>query len=109
MSFLIADAHAATPALAGGGLIEMVIMMAIFFAIMYFMIIRPQQKRAKEHKALIDGLTKGDEVVAGGGLMGKITAVTENYVEMSVADNVNVKVQKHAIASVLPRGTLKGE
>ncbi|WP_020560186.1 preprotein translocase subunit YajC [Thiofilum flexile] len=109
MSFLIADAHAATPGPAGGGIIEMVIMMAIFFAIMYFMIIRPQQKRAKEHKALIDGLSKGDEIVAGGGLMGKITAVTDNYVEMNVADNVNIKVQKHSIASVLPKGSLKGE
>lgn len=109
MSFLIADAHAATPGPAGGGMIEMVIMMAIFFAIMYFMIIRPQQKRAKEHKAMIDGLTKNDEVVTGGGLMGKVTAITDNYVEMSVADNVNVKVQKHAISSVLPKGTLKGE
>ncbi|MEN9434080.1 MAG: preprotein translocase subunit YajC [Pseudomonadota bacterium] len=109
MSFLIADAYAATPAPAGGGMIEMVIMMAIFFAIMYFMIIRPQQKRAKEHKAMLDSLSKGDEVVTGGGLMGKVTAITDNYIEMSVADSVNVKVQKHAVSSVLPKGTLKGE
>jgi preprotein translocase subunit YajC len=109
VSFLIADAYAATPAPAGGGMIEMVIMMAIFFAIMYFMIIRPQQKRAKEHKAMLDSLSKGDEVVTGGGLMGKVTAITDNYIEMSVADSVNVKVQKHAVSSVLPKGTLKGE
>ncbi len=109
MSFLIADAYAATPAPAGGGMIEMVIMMAIFFAIMYFMIIRPQQKRAKEHKTMLDSLSKGDEVVTGGGLMGKVTAITDNYIEMSVADSVNVKVQKHAVSSVLPKGTLKGE
>jgi preprotein translocase subunit YajC len=106
---LIADAYAATPAPAGGGMIEMVIMMAIFFAIMYFMIIRPQQKRAKEHKTMLDSLSKGDEVVTGGGLMGKVTAITDNYIEMSVADSVNVKVQKHAVSSVLPKGTLKGE
>jgi preprotein translocase subunit YajC len=109
VSFLIADAYAATPAPAGGGMIEMVIMMAIFFAIMYFMIIRPQQKRAKEHKTMLDSLSKGDEVVTGGGLMGKVTAITDNYIEMSVADSVNVKVQKHAVSSVLPKGTLKGE
>jgi preprotein translocase subunit YajC len=73
------------------------------------MIIRPQQKRAKEHKTMLDSLSKGDEVVTGGGLMGKVTAITDNYIEMSVADSVNVKVQKHAVSSVLPKGTLKGE
>ena len=102
----ISDAHAeAAPAPAGGGT-EMLIMIGIFFAIMYFMIIRPQQKRQKEHKSLMDSLTKGDEVVTNGGMMGKIKAVSDDVVRIELAENVIIKVQKHAIASVLPKGTL---
>ncbi|MFN3785322.1 MAG: preprotein translocase subunit YajC [Thiothrix sp.] len=109
MDFFIANAYAdgAAPAPAGGGL-EMIIMMAVFFAIMYFMIIRPQQKRAKEHKQMLDALNKGDEVVTGGGVLGKVAAITDNFVELTIADNVTIKVQKHAVASVLPKGTMKG-
>ena len=92
---------------AGGGGLEMILMMAVFFAIMYFMIIRPQQKRAKEHKAMLEALNKGDEVVTNGGILGKVASMTENFVELSVADTVTVKVQKQAIASVMPKGTLK--
>ena len=92
---------------AGGGGLEMILMMAVFFAIMYFMIIRPQQKRAKEHKAMLEALNKGDEVVTNGGILGKVAGITENFVELSVADNVTVKVQKQAVASVMPKGTLK--
>ena len=92
---------------AGGGGLEMILMMAVFFAIMYFMIIRPQQKRAKEHKTMLEALSKGDEVVTNGGILGKVASMTENFVELSVADNVTVKVQKQAIASVMPKGTLK--
>ena len=102
----ISDAHAeAAPAPSGGGT-EMLIMIGIFFAIMYFMIIRPQQKRQKEHKSLMDSLTKGDEVVTNGGMMGKIKAVSDDVVRIELAENVIIKVQKHAIASVLPKGTL---
>ena len=92
---------------AGGGGLEMILMMAVFFAIMYFMIIRPQQKRAKEHKTMLEALSKGDEVVTNGGILGKVASMTENFVELSVADNVTVKVQKQAIASIMPKGTLK--
>lgn len=108
MNFFISDAMAqggAAPA--GGGLIEMVFMMAIFFAIMYFMIIRPQQKRAKEHRALLESLSKGDEVVTGGGLLGKISAINDSFIQIEIADNVHIKVQKQAIAAVMPKGTLK--
>ncbi len=102
----ISDAHAeAAPAPAGGGT-EMLIMIGIFFAIMYFMIIRPQQKRQKEHKALMESLSKGDEVVTNGGMMGKIKAVSDEVVRIELAESVVIKVQKHAIASVLPKGTL---
>lgn len=104
--FLISDAHAeAAPAPAGGGT-EMLVMIGIFFAIMYFMIIRPQQKRSKEHKSLMDSLSKGDEVVTNGGMMGKIKGVGEDIIRIELAENVVIKVQKHAIASVLPKGTL---
>ncbi|MBU0655384.1 MAG: preprotein translocase subunit YajC [Gammaproteobacteria bacterium] len=108
MDFLISNAYAeGAPAPAGGG-IEMILMMAVFFAIMYFMIIRPQQKRAKEHKQMLESLSKGDEVVTGGGVLGKVAGINDNFVELTIADNVTVKVQKQAVASVLPKGTMKG-
>ncbi len=109
MDFLISNAYAEGPAAgpAGGG-IEMILMMAVFFAIMYFMIIRPQQKRAKEHKQMLEALSKGDEVVTGGGVLGKVAGLSDNFVELNIADNVTVKVQKQAIASVMPKGTMKG-
>lgn len=109
MDFLISNAYAEGPAAApaGGGL-EMILMMAVFFAIMYFMIIRPQQKRAKEHKQMLEALSKGDEIVTGGGVLGKVAGISENFVELNIADNVTIKVQKQAIASVMPKGTMKG-
>jgi len=106
MNFFISDAMAADAGPQGGGL-QLIIMMAIFFGIMYFMIIRPQQKRAKEHKALIESITKGDEVVAGGGIIGKVTNVGDNFIEMSVSDNTTIKVQRQAVAAVMPKGTMK--
>lgn len=108
MDFLISNAHAEGAAAAPGGGIEMILMMGVFFAIMYFMIIRPQQKRAKEHKLMLDGLGKGDEIVTGGGILGKVASINENFVELAIADNVTIKVQKQAITSVLPKGTMKG-
>jgi len=110
MNWLISDALAqnAGQQPAGGG-IEFFIMIGIFFLIMYFMIIRPQSKRAKEHKKLIEALSKGDEVVTNGGLLGKITEVGDNFVKIEVAEGVALKVQKSAVASVMPKGTLKGD
>ncbi|EIJ36349.1 protein translocase subunit yajC [Thiothrix nivea DSM 5205] len=109
VDFLISNAYAEGPAAgpAGGGL-EMILMMGVFFAIMYFMIIRPQQKRAKEHKTMLEALSKGDEVVTGGGVLGKVAGLNDNFVELTIADNVTIKVQKQAIASVMPKGTMKG-
>jgi preprotein translocase subunit YajC len=75
--------------------------------VFYFLILRPQQKRAKEHKALIDALQKGDEVVTMGGILGKVTKVGEENVGVEIADNVVVQVQKLAIQNVLPKGTIK--
>jgi preprotein translocase subunit YajC len=80
---------------------------ALMFVVLYFFMIRPQAKRAKEHKALLAGLAKGDEVVAGGGMLGKVTKVTENYVTIEIASNVEVQVQKPSIQLVLPKGTLR--
>lgn len=109
MDFFISNAYAegAAPAPAGGGL-ELILMMGVFFAIMYFMIIRPQQKRAKEHKQMLDALSKGDEVVTGGGVLGKVAGLGENFIELTIADDVTIKVQKQAIATVMPKGTMKG-
>jgi preprotein translocase subunit YajC len=108
VDFLISNAYAEGAAAPAGGGIEMLLMMGVFFAIMYFMIIRPQQKRAKEHKQMLESLSKGDEVVTGGGVLGKVAGINENFVELTVADNVVIKVQKQAVASVLPKGTMKG-
>lgn len=108
MSFFISDAWATGGSGGGGGLIELVLMMAVFFAIMYFLIIRPQQKRQKEHRGMIEALNKGDEVVTGGGVLGKITQIDDGFIQLEVAENVKIKVQKHAVAAVMPKGTLKG-
>ncbi|MEE9351560.1 MAG: preprotein translocase subunit YajC [Thiotrichaceae bacterium] len=107
MGFLISDAYAEGAPSGGGDPIQLVIMVGVFFAIMYFMIIRPQQKRAKEHKALLGGMSKGDEVVTTGGIIGKVVNIGENFIEMKVSEGNTLKIQKHAIANVMPKGTMK--
>ncbi|MGV6859264.1 MAG: preprotein translocase subunit YajC [bacterium] len=107
MNFLINNALAAGEAPPPGGGLEFLIMIGIFFAIMYFMIIRPQSKRAKEHKALIDGLSKGNEVITNGGLLGKVSALDESFVTLKLNEGVEVQVQRQAIAAVMPKGTMK--
>ncbi|HVT34434.1 MAG TPA: preprotein translocase subunit YajC [Nevskiaceae bacterium] len=79
----------------------------VMLVVMYFMLIRPQMKRGKEQRQMLGALAKGDEVLTNGGMAGKLIAIGENYVTLEVADNIAVKVQKQAIASVLPKGTLK--
>ncbi len=79
----------------------------IIFVIFYFLLIRPQMKRAKEHKKLVSDLGNGDEVVTNGGLLGRITKVGESFVTVELADNVQVRLQRHAIASIMPKGTIK--
>lgn len=76
-------------------------------AIMYFLMIRPQMKRAKEHRSMLDKLSKGDEVITSGGIAGTVTDIGDNFVTIEVADNVRVRVQKAAVGNVLPKGTLK--
>jgi preprotein translocase subunit YajC len=82
-------------------------MMAVLFGLMYFMMIRPQMKRQKEHRALIAGLAKGDEVVTNGGIAGRVEEVGETFITVEIAANVKVKVQKGAVQQVLPKGSLK--
>jgi len=108
MNFFISEAWAQAPAAGpqGGGMTTLLLMVGMF-VVFYFLLIRPQQKRAKEHKALISALAKGDEVVTAGGMVGKVTDLNDNYVTVEVGDGVSVKVQRPAIQAVLPKGTLK--
>lgn len=97
----------AAPAPQGGSPMSMLVMMVLFFAVFYFMAIRPQMKRAKEHRALLAGLSKGDEILTNGGIAGRIGELGESFVTVEIADGVSIKVQKNAITAVLPKGSLK--
>lgn len=104
---LINEAWAQAAAPAGGDLMSMLPIL-LMFIVLYFVMIRPQMKRAKEHKAMVDALQKGDEVVAAGGVLGRVTKVSENYVTLEIASNVEIRVQRPAVQVVLPKGTIKG-
>ena len=107
---LISNAYAQAAACGAGGPVETIMQfmpIILMFVVLYFMMIRPQMKKAKEHKAMIDALAKGDEVVTSGGIAGKITQVGDSYVGIEVAENVQIQVQRPAVAMVLPKGTLK--
>jgi preprotein translocase subunit YajC len=101
-----AYADGVTPASQDGGLMQFLPLVALL-AVFYFLILRPQQKRAKEHKTLMEALQKGDEVITLGGILGKVTKVGEENVAIEISDNVVVQVQKAAIQNVLPKGTIK--
>lgn len=111
MNFLISEAWAEAPAAAGaqaqGSPFTTLIMLGVLFAAFYFILIRPQSKRAKEHKAMIAALAKGDEVVTAGGVLGRITNLGDAYVTVHIAEGVEVKVQRQAVQTVLPKGTIK--
>ncbi|WP_372524008.1 preprotein translocase subunit YajC [Sulfuricaulis sp.] len=111
MNFLISDAWADAPAAAGAPAqsspFVTLIMLGVLFAAFYFILIRPQAKRAKEHKTMIAALAKGDEVVTGGGVLGRVTNLGEAYVTVDIAEGVEIKVQRQAIQTVLPKGTIK--
>jgi preprotein translocase subunit YajC len=106
MNFFISDAMAA-PQGQGDPLMSFLPLIVIF-VVFYFLLIRPQSKKAKEHKQMVEALAKGDEVVTNGGLLGRITKVGDSFIELDVADGVSVKVQRHAIANLMPKGTIKG-
>ena len=86
-----------------GGMLPLVLM----FVVLYFVMIRPQMKRQKEHKSMIDALAKGDEVVVGGGLIGKVSKMGETFVHVEIANGVEVQVQRSSVVQVLPKGTFK--
>ncbi len=107
MSLFIADAWAAGPAVSPSDPIMSFLPLILIFAVFYFLLIRPQSKRAKELKQMITSLAKGDEVVTSGGLLGKVTDVGETFIAVEIADGVQVKVQKSAVAGLMPKGTIK--
>ena len=98
-------AQAAAP---GGADLMSMLPIILMFIVLYFVMIRPQMKRAKEHKAMVEALQKGDEVIAAGGVLGKVTKVADNYVTIEIASNVEIRVQRPAVQLVLPKGTIKG-
>lgn len=109
MSFFISDAmaEAGDAAAQQPGMLEALLPFIILFVVFWFLLIRPQQKRVKEHKALVEGLGKGDEVVLQGGILGRITDVGEAFLTVKVADNVELKVQRDAVSNIMPKGTYK--
>jgi len=92
---------------AAGGGYESLILIVLMFGVLYFLMIRPQMKRAKEHKTMIEALQKGDEVIAAGGVLGRVTRINENYVTLEVSSNVEIQIQRSAVQLVLPKGTIK--
>ena len=106
LDFFINNAWAqGAPQQDGGG--SFIFMMIIFFVIFYFLLIRPQQKQAKEHKTMQDSLAKGDEVVTNGGMLGRIKKIGDNFIELEISKDTDIKIQKNAVSTVLPKGTLK--
>ncbi len=107
----ISEAFAQTvPAAAAGGAESSLLSLAplaLMFVVLYFIMIRPQMKKQKEHKAMIEALAKGDEVVIGGGVIGRVAKLGETFVHVEVANNVELQVQRGAIIQVLPKGTFK--
>jgi preprotein translocase subunit YajC len=98
----------AAPAAAGGTESSLLSMLplVLMFVVLYFVMIRPQMKRQKEHKAMIEALAKGDEIVTSGGLLGKVAKLGESYVTLEVAAGVELQVQRGAVVQVLPKGTV---
>ena len=105
MDFFISNAYAQDASTAGG--LMSFLPLVVIFAVFYFMLIRPQMKRSKEHRQLVAQLSKGDEVITNGGLLGKITDVSESFVTLELADNLQIKLQRQAVANVMPKGTIK--
>jgi preprotein translocase subunit YajC len=109
MDFLIPTAMAqAAGGAAQNPLTSMVLPMVAIFAVFYFFLIRPQNKRAKEHRDMVSKLAAGDEVVTSGGLLGKITEVGDTFISLEVSKGVEVKVQRAQVSQLMPKGTVKG-
>ncbi len=108
LNLFISDAAAQTAAPAAGGSITSALLLPVLLIVVfYFLLIRPQQKKQKEHRQMVEALGVGTEIVTGGGMLGKVTEMGEQFVTVEIADGVKVKIQRHSIASVLPKDTLK--
>ncbi len=107
LDFLISPAYAQAAAAQQPNALVQFAPLAVLFVLFYFLLIRPQMKRSKEHRQMLEKIAKGDEVVTSGGLAGRVAAIGEAYLTLEIAEGVNVKVQKGAVGSVLPKGTLK--
>ena len=106
MDFLISNAYAQSAGGSGSTLMSLLPMILIF-VVFYFLLIRPQQKRTKEHREMVTNIGKGDEVLTNGGFLGKVTKVGDNYISVTLGEGMEVKMQASAVAQVLPKGTLK--
>ena len=108
LNLFISDAAAQGVAPAAGGSITSALLLPVLLIVVfYFLLIRPQQKKQKEHRQMVEALGVGTEIVTGGGVLGKVTDLGEQFVTVEIADGVKVKIQRHSIASVLPKDTLK--
>ncbi len=108
MSFFIAEAYAeGAPAAPAGDPMTGMLFFIGMIVIFYFLLIRPQQKRAKDHRKMVEAVGKGDEIVTNGGVLGKIVDISDQYLTVEIASNVQIKLQRNAIATVLPKGSLK--
>jgi preprotein translocase subunit YajC len=108
MDFFISTAWAPAAPSPTGGMLGTVLPLLLIFAVFYFLLIRPQTKRAKEHREMVGKLAPGDEIVTTGGLLGRITEVGESFVTLQVASGVAIQVQKFQVAQLMPKGTFKG-
>ena len=104
---LISNAYAQAAAAGGGFDLFQMLPLVLMFVLLYFLMIRPQSKRAKEHRSMLAGLQKGDEVVTAGGTLGKVTKVGDNFVSVEIAPNIEIQVQRPSITTLLPKGTIK--
>ena len=107
LNLFISDAAAQTGGATSGSPITALLLPVLLIVVFYFLLIRPQQKKQKEHRQMVDALGVGAEVVTGGGVLGKVTDLGDQFVTVEIADGVKVKVQRHSIAAVLPKDTLK--
>jgi len=106
MGFFIQDAYAQGAAAPADPWLSM-LPLVVVFVVFYFLLIRPQQKRQKEHREMVAKLSTGDEVVTAGGVLGKVTSVSDSFVKVEVASGVEIMVQRHTIGAVMPKGTMK--
>jgi preprotein translocase subunit YajC len=107
MDFFITPAWAQAAAGGTASTLTTILPLVLIFVVFYFLLIRPQTKRAKEHKEMVAKLATGDEVVTTGGILGKVTGVNDNFVTVEIASGVEIKVQKFQVAQLMPKGTVK--